>query len=113
MDNPEEIEERLKKLPDLNARVQSIVQLVEGKFNFKIEPDKMQRQVRRLYNKCKMVFIAEISGKLNGDIYLIRATENKSAFIASSVSESYGIEKVSIALIFQVEFEIRPITWAH
>lgn len=95
MDNPEEIEERLSKLPDLNARVQSIVQLVEGKFNFKIDPEKMQRQVKRLYNKCKMVFVCEISGKLNGDIYLIRATETKSAFIASSVSESYGIEKVS------------------
>lgn len=47
MDNSEELQERLNKLPDLNARVQSIVQLVEGKFNFKIDPEKMQRMVKR------------------------------------------------------------------
>lgn len=41
-----------------------------------------------------MMYVCELSGKLNGDIYLIRASENKSAFIANAVSESYGIEKI-------------------
>jgi len=94
IDNPEELQERLSKLPDLPARTQSVVQLVESKFNLKIDPETMQRMVKRMYNKCRMVFVCEMTGKLTGDIYLIRASENKSAFIANSVSESYGIEKV-------------------
>ena len=108
VENMDILEEQLNKIPELNAKADKVIGMINNKFNYDLDAERLLKVIRSMYNKMRMICTLEITDKFKGDILLIRAVDEDRSSVVEKVSESYGIERLCTGKI-----EVLKMTGDH